>query len=65
MKTPVTNPIQRFQAQPTRARAVRAKCAECVGCTPTSIEPGFRQTIRDCASSSCPLWQFRPYQAKA
>lgn len=65
MKTPLTNPILKFQASPTRTRAIKAKCAECVGCTSSSIEPGFRDTIRHCICRSCPLWQFRPYQVKA
>ena len=59
---PLTNPLLKFDAKPTRANAIRAKCAECVGCSREGTEPGFRATIRDCTSQRCPLWQFRPYQ---
>src|SRR6185295_16071475 len=59
-----TNPVVKFFANPTRGQAIKAKCAECVGCTVERIEPGFRATIRDCASNDCPLWKFRPFQRK-
>lgn len=62
---PVTNPIQKFMQSPSRSKAIKAKCAECVGCTAEKTEPGFRSVIRECASKTCPLWQFRPYQEKA
>ena len=61
---PETNPILRFLKEPTLKRAVAAKCAECMGCTRTAIAEGFRKEIRDCSSRTCPLWAFRPYQAK-
>lgn len=60
----ITNPLQKFMQKPTRGQAIKAKCAECMGCTAESAEPGFRGLIRDCTSRSCPLWTFRPYQAK-
>lgn len=59
---PVTNPILKFDARPTRGNAIKAKCAECMGCSRDAIEPGFRSQIRDCTSRRCPLWAFRPYQ---
>ena len=58
------NPILQFQSRPSsRAYAVKAKCAECVGCTPEHLEKGFKETISSCSSESCPLHRFRPYQA--
>ena len=58
-----SNPIEQFRARPSsRAYAVRAKCAECVGCTPDHLEKGFKETILSCSSESCPLHSFRPYQ---
>jgi hypothetical protein len=63
-KAPETNPLARYVANPTRGKAINAKCAECVGCTPTHLEPGFRATIRDCTVNTCPLHVFRPYQRK-
>ena len=58
------NPIEQFRANPSsRAYAVRAKCAECVGCTPDQLEKGFKESISSCSSESCPLHTFRPYQA--
>jgi len=57
------NPILQFQSRPSsRAYAVKAKCAECVGCTPNHIEKGFKESISSCSSYSCPLHRFRPYQ---
>ena len=58
-----SNPIEQFQSHPlSRAYAIRAKCAECVGCTPDHLEKGFKQSISSCSSYSCPLHRFRPYQ---
>ena len=57
------NPILQFQSRPSsRAYAVKAKCAECVGCTPDHLEKGFKDSISSCSSESCPLHRFRPYQ---
>ena len=57
------NPILQFQSRPSsRAYAVKAKCAECVGCTPYHLEKGFKDSISSCSSESCPLHRFRPYQ---
>ena len=40
------NPIQQFYRHPlSRAYAVKAKCAECVGCTPNHLEKGFKESI--------------------
>ena len=61
---PQTNPILRFRAKPTRGSAIKAKCAECMGCNDTATEPGFRTSIRECPSPMCPLYPFRPYQKR-
>ncbi len=59
------NPINQYQNnQKSRAYAIKAKCAECVGCTSNHIEKGFRESISSCSSYSCPLYRFRPYQAQ-
>ena len=58
-----SNPIQQFINNSTsRAYAMRAKCAECVGCTPYHLERGFKDSISSCSSYTCPLHRFRPYQ---
>ena len=58
-----SNPINQFADHPeSRAYAVRAKCAECVGCTPNHLERGFKESITSCSSYTCPLHSFRPYQ---
>ena len=58
------NPILQFQSRPSsRAYAVKAKCAECVGCTPNHLEKGFKESISSCSPESCPLHRCRPYQA--
>lgn len=60
-----SNPIEQFKEFPSsRAYAIKAKCAECVGCTSNHIEKGFRGSISSCSSYSCPLYRFRPYQAQ-
>jgi hypothetical protein len=59
------NPIGRHIQKPrSRTYAIKAKCAECVGCTSNHIEKGFRESISSCSSYSCPLYKFRPYQPK-
>ena len=49
----------------TRGAAIGAMCATCMGCNATHMEPGYKQDIRDCASKSCPLWNFRPYKRES
>ena len=63
-KTPESNPIIRLRAAPTRGNAIKAMCAQCMGCTDDNIEPGFRALIRDCTSPQCALYAFRPYRPK-
>lgn len=58
----ITNPLIKFQMKPTRGNAIKAKCAECVGCTIEETEPGFREHIRGCTAPKCPLFNFRPYK---
>ena len=59
------NPILQYANKSTsRVAAIKAKCAECVGCSPDHLEKGFKESISDCSSYSCPLHSFRPYQAK-
>ena len=59
------NPIRQFVANPnSRVAAIKAKCAECMGCTPDHMERGFRASISECSSYSCALHSFRPFQAK-
>lgn len=49
----------KFMANPTsRARAVKAKCLECV-----NFEDAVNQ-VGGCTVTKCPLWAFRPYQDK-
>ena len=63
--TPEYNPIQQFKRNPqSRVLAIKAKCAECFGCTEEHTERGFRGSIRACTSYSCALYTFRPFQLK-
>ncbi len=57
-----TNPIRKFRQARTRGNAIKAKCAECMGCTDYHLERGFRDLIRACSSRDCPLHPFRPYR---
>ena len=60
-----TDPIKQFLAKPnSRTLAIKAKCAECMGCTLNHLEKGFRESISNCSSLSCPLHGHRPYQHK-
>jgi hypothetical protein len=59
------NPIRQLRAKPSsKTAAIKAKCAECMGCTPDHMERGFRASISECSSYSCALHSFRPFQAK-
>ncbi len=42
--------------------AVNAMCFHCMGCTAENYEPGTKIAIRECTSTTCPLWHFRPYK---
>jgi hypothetical protein len=58
------NPIIAYQKNPTsRAFAIKAMCAHCMGCTANHLEPGFRQSISTCTAPACPLYSFRPYRS--
>jgi len=58
-----SNPIIRFENNPTRKNAIAAKCAGCMGCTRTHQEVGYRVSISHCSDKDCPLHRFRPYRA--
>jgi len=58
-----SNPILQLKKNPrSRSLAIKAKCAECFGCTKDHLEKGFKESISSCSSYSCPLHRFRPYQ---
>ena len=40
----------------TRNQAIKAMCVECMGMD--------KVAAKECGSRLCPLWKFRPYQAK-
>lgn len=61
---PQNNLILAYDKNPTRGRAIKAACAQCIGCTRERIEPGFVKLIRECTAPSCALYCFRPYQKK-
>lgn len=58
------NPVIRAKQRPTYLNAIKAMCAHCMGCTVDHTEPGFRDSISNCTAPSCPLYSYRPYQAK-
>ena len=58
------NPILALDKKMTRQRAIKAMCAHCMGCTKDHIEQGFRECVRNCTSVNCPLYFYRPYQAR-
>ena len=44
--------------------AVNAMCAHCMGCNAEHMESGYKKDVRDCKSTDCPLWHFRPYRER-
>jgi hypothetical protein len=46
----------------SKALAIKAMCAHCMGCTESYREPGYRQAIGNCSSTKCPLYNFRPFR---
>ena len=59
---PHLNPLARsINAPRSRKLAITAACAHCMGCTVDHEEPGWRKTVKECSSYSCPLWRFRPF----
>lgn len=42
--------------------AIAAFCAHCMGCTLERQEPGWKDSVRECTSTNCPLYNFRPYK---
>jgi hypothetical protein len=59
------NPILASQHKPSsRALAIKAMCAHCMGCTDDHQEQGFRQSISTCTAPACPLYSLRPYRAE-
>ena len=57
-----SNPILQFKKNSrSRLLAIKAMCAQCFGCTETHLEEGFRQSIRECSSTHCALYELRPF----
>ena len=46
-----------FSGKASPRQAIKAQCLDCCGLS--------EEAIRDCASTQCPLWRFRPYQKSA
>lgn len=59
------NLIKPLARKPKHLSAIKAKCAECVGCSESHLETGFRDLISTCKSEICPLHQYRPYRANS
>jgi hypothetical protein len=52
------NPIEKAKQNPkSRVFAITAYCYDCMG-----RESGWRNTVRECTSTNCPLFGFRPYK---
>ena len=60
-----SNPILQLKKNPrSRSLAIKAKCAEGFGCTEDHLEKGYRQSIRECPSTNCALYDFRPFNSR-
>lgn len=58
------NPIRQFAAKPTSQKAaIKAKRAECFGCSSNHLERGFRASFSECLYYSYPLHSVRLFQA--
>ena len=52
------NPIEKAKQNPNSMRfAINAQCYDCMG-----KEAGWRNEVRNCPSSECPLYGLRPYK---
>ena len=56
------NPILRNVNRPTYLNSIKAMCAHCMGCTTTHLERGFKESIKECSATTCPLYRYRPYR---
>lgn len=58
------NPIQKAKRNPqSKQAAINAKCYECMGGDEeTAPDPGWKDAIRGCTSTTCPLIPHRPYR---
>lgn len=61
---PERNPIVRNIIKPTRGNAIKAFCAQCMGCNENHVEPGWREEVKNCTATKCALYTFRPGAAK-
>lgn len=65
-RSPVMNPVEKWEDHDTRNHAIRAKCWKCQGGTATKINH-IREYIRECdrgreSADPCPLFFWRPYK---
>ena len=59
------NPILQSKRKPrSRVLAIKAMCAQCLGCTEDHLEKDFRQSIRECSSTNCSLYKLRPFTGR-
>ena len=59
------NPILQSKRNPrSRMLAIKAMCAQCLGCTEDHLEKDFRQSIRECSSPNCSLYELRPFTGR-
>lgn len=57
------NPITKALENPkSKVLAIKAMCAHCMGCTADHLEPGWREEVRNCTASKCPLFNHRPFK---
>jgi len=59
------NPIIKSrESLSSRATAIKAMCAHCMGCTEDHLEPNWKAEVKNCTAFKCPLHPFRDYQDK-
>ena len=53
------NPQEKFEQKSTRKTAIDAFCFQCMG---GEGEVGIKWSIGNCTTSSCPLYEYRPFK---
>lgn len=57
------NPYQKWLENDTRKTAIAAFCLMCMGTDdPDNPIPSYRSLIKECGSTKCPLYNWRPYK---
>jgi hypothetical protein len=54
--------VRAIEGGNSRKNAINAMCYHCMGCTKDHMEPGVMTDVRNCTSTTCPLYNYRPHK---